>query len=105
MPLSRPTRPPAPPPAWRVPAWLVAPVLTVAIPDSPFGWGHRGAEPPSSPTEPPGSEPVTVGFAEPEETAIVPSVPPGAAESPPLETAATDVATAAPEAASEPDAN
>ena len=61
-----------------VPAWLVAPVLRIAIPDSPFGRGNAG-RPIGAEAQAAAEEPDTVGFAEvgPFPAAVVP--PPTAA--------------------------
>lgn len=95
---------PEQPSAWPVPRWLVAPVLALAIPDSPFGWGNRAAEAPrpSPAVAPRAAEMATVGFAEPEGAATVAPELPVATPAAPIETPAEDVAEAAPEPAAAP---
>ncbi len=58
-----------------VPAWLVAPVLRLAIPDSPFGRGHpgRAAARPTTASAPRDAEPATVGFGDAEPMAADPA--------------------------------
>jgi hypothetical protein len=59
--------PRSPPAVVSVPAWLVAPVLAIAIPDSPFGKGNSGGRPIADPPpEPAAAEPEVVGFGEAE---------------------------------------
>jgi hypothetical protein len=96
-----------PPPGWRVPHWLTTPVSSVAIPDSPFGWGHHPAatassSPPAAALE---SEPATVGFAEPEDTPAEEKAPGAATETASTQTPAEpSIAASAADVAAAPDA-
>lgn len=89
--LGSPKAAPRPAPAAAfVPAWLVAPVLRIAIPDSPFGRGNVGRligeAAPATPAAPaaPAADPDTIGFAEVE--------PRSAATAPPTEIVKPDAA-------------
>jgi len=74
-PPAEPTQPPpkpvprAAPAAAYVPAWLVVPVLKIAIPDSPFGRGNAGRPVVEDLPAPPSLEADTIGFVEAEPVA------------------------------------
>jgi hypothetical protein len=100
-----PPPPSPPPPPWRVPTWLTAPVLDLAIPDSPLGWGSQAAAAawPSPAIAGFESEPATVGFAEPEAVTTAPSTPPVDAAAPPIETSPAQPVETVAEPTPEPD--